>query len=129
MALILSISGDTTRLPVNKGLVMNGSNYKPDRDFTSCVKVTSDNNIYSCSFGLVTNVLKVKNKYDIIIKTNELTYCYSNLDSACVVRKQRVSKYEILGAKFIKDEDDFIIFYVYKNNLEINSRKFITFLE
>lgn len=128
-AFICFLNSDTMKLPIKNGMLIVNRFYSQGEILGTSIRITSDNNLYSCSKGKVISALKLpSDKYSISIKSaNNVIYCYSNLDSVCVIKGQRVNDGQVLGKKEVKRDDDFIVFSVYKNNKEINAQKFITY--
>ncbi len=71
--------------------------------------------------GSVMKIEKINNKYNVYIESSDnITYCYSNLDTIDVHLYEIVKKDEIIGNVKEKEQKSYLL-YLYKNNQYIDN--------
>lgn len=131
--LIMSFSAlDTMWLPVNNGQVVDNKLRSAVESDRVGVEILFDKDpiVYSCSNGKVSSISKRGDWGNlIIIKCEDLTYGYMQVDSVLVKDNDIVKKGQPIGQNEMKSPVSSIVFVVYKEGQKQNALKFVSYKE
>src|SRR5450432_1723119 len=121
-----NISGDTMRLPINRGRILNLNEKSAPAHRGIFIQPSDDFNVRSCSDGKVQSVFQVGSDWAIVIMLNDTSYAYAQMDSVVVNPGELISRGDLIGQrKLIPNDYKSIIFFVLKGNKELDPKQFI----
>ena len=118
--------GDTMRLPVNGGRILTLNEKSEPAHRGIFIQPSNDFNVRSCSDGKVQSVFQMGADWAVVIMLNDTSYAYAQMDSVVVNPGQLISRGDLIGQrKLIANDYKSIIFFVLKENKELDPEKFI----
>jgi hypothetical protein len=113
-------ANDTMRYPISGGVaIVQQPDHSNRRGLGVTISVMNDSNVYSCSGGIVKNVLELEQESLVIITSNDTVFVYSMLDSVVVKKGGNISYGNVLGIK--KKNKEEIYFIRFQAFIEVKS--------
>ena len=129
IALIVNLNQGVMKFPVQNGTIVSKDVSEMNGSLSTTIKISADNNIYSCSSGKVTSILILSDSTFFVVVENDdkAVYMYSDLDHVNVFQNQKIEMGQVLGTKEKKQGENCLYFSVFRNKKELNARKFIVY--